>query len=167
MPLYKIYNGAAPTTAGFVKVATGTSIKTMLQVKPGTQNKLKVVEWGASFDGTAANTPVLLELIEVDVAATVTAHVAAGIVKLGDPNDVDPTTSNISVGTSATGYTSSNEGTPTASRLLDCQLVAPTNQWAIQFPLGREPVVDVSKFLRIRVTAGTTVNMVCYVVVEV
>jgi hypothetical protein len=33
-----------------------------------------------------------------------------------------------------------------------------------QFPLGREPEVAVSSFLRIRVTAAAAVNAVCYIV---
>jgi hypothetical protein len=166
MALYQIYNGASPTTAALAPVTTGTAIKTMLQVKPGTQNKAKVVEWGISFDGSAAATPIKCELIETDVAATVTAHVAAGIVLLGDPNDVDPTTSNIILTTTGTGYTATVEGTTAASRLFDYQLVAPTNQYIKQFPLGREPMVNVSKFLRVRVTAGAAVNALCYVTLE-
>jgi hypothetical protein len=166
MALYQIYNGASPTTAALAPVTTGTAIKTMLQVKPGTQNKAKVVEWGISFDGSAAATPIKCELIETDVAATVTAHVAAGIVLLGDPNDVDPTTSNIILTTTGTGYTATVEGTTAASRLFDYQLVAPTNQYIKQFPLGREPMVNVSKFLRVRVTAGAAVNALCYVTWE-
>jgi hypothetical protein len=167
MALYQIYNGVSPTTAALAPVTTGTAIKTLLQIKLGTQNKGKVVEWGISFDGSAAATPIKCELIETDVAATVTAHVAAGIILLGDPNDIDPTTSNIIVGTAATGYTASAEGTTTASRLFDYQLIAPTNQYIKQFPLGREPMINISKFLRVRVTAPVAVNALCYVTVEI
>lgn len=156
-----------PTTAAPVKVTTGTAIKTMLQVKPGTGVLLKVVEWGISFDGSAAATPIECELVETGtVFGTVTASVAADITRL-DPNAQDPTTSALVVGTSATGYTCTAEGSITATRELDFQLVAPTNQYVKQFPLGREPMVNVSSALRIRVTAGTAVNCYCYVVVEV
>jgi hypothetical protein len=170
MALYLIPNGAMQTTAGFVKVATGTAIKTMLQFKPGATTAFKIVEWGVSYDGSAAATPGEVELIETDVAATVTASVANDITKY-DPMALlngDPTTALISVGVSATGYTASAEGSITAVRNLDgSQLIAPTNQFIKQFPLGREPVVQSGKFGRIRVTFGTTVNMYCYVVVEV
>lgn len=165
--LLQIWNGAMPTTAALAPVSTGTAIKTLLQIKLGTQNKAKIVEWGISFDGSAAATPIKCELIETDVAATVTAHVASGIVLLGDPNDVDPTTSNIILTTTGTGYTASAEGTTAASRLFDYQLVAPTNQYLKQFPLGREPLANVSKFLRVRVTAGAAVNALCYVTLEI
>ena len=166
--IYLIANGAMPTTAALVKVTTGAVIKTMLQVKLGTQSMGRVVEWGISFDGTAAATPIQCELIETGtVFATVTAHVATGIVKFGDPNAVDPTTSAFILTTTGTGFTASAEGTPTASRLFDAQLVAPTNQYAKQFPLGREPRINVSTALRIRVTAAAAVNCYCYVIIEV
>lgn len=166
--LYLIANSAMQTTAAPVKVTTGTAVKTMLQVKLGTQNKGKIVEWGISFDGSAAATPIACELIETGtVFATVTAAAAADITKFGDPNDVDPTTSNIILTTTGTGYTSTSEGSITTTRSFDEQLIAPTNQYVKQFPLGREPVVNVSSSLRIRVTAGAAVNCYCYVILEI
>lgn len=169
MALYTIFNGPSPTTAAQVPVTTGTVIKTLLQVKPSATIVAKVVEWGISFDGSAAATPIKVELIETDVAATVTAHVAAGIVKTDSAALAggDPTTNLVQVGVAATGYTASAEGTITTSRVLDAQLVAPTAQYVKQFPLGREPVVQVDKFLRARVTAGAAVNAYTYVVIEV
>lgn len=169
MALYTIWNGPSPTTAAQVPVTTGTAIKTLLQVKPGSTQQAKIVEWGISFDGSAAATPIKVELLETDVAATVTAHVAAGIVKTDSQALMqgDPTTALFAVGTTSTGYTASGEGSITASRVFDAQLVAPTNQYVKQFPLGREPIIDVSKFARVRVTAGAAVNAYCYMVVEV
>ena len=165
--LYVVYNGPSPTTAAQVPVTTGTAIKTLLQVKLGTQNFGKIVEWGISFDGSAAATPIKCELLETGtVFATVTAHAASGIVKL-DPNAVDPTTSNFILTTTGTGYTATGEGSISATRMFDAQLVAPTNQYLKQFPLGREPIVNVSTSLRVRVTAGAAVNAYCFVVVEV
>src|SRR4051812_23543105 len=101
MALYAIFNGPSPTTAAQVPVTTGTSIKTLLQVQPSATNSLKIKEWGISFDGSAAATPIKVELLETDVAATVTAHVAAGIVKLDAQAlaNGNPTTNLIQVGT--------------------------------------------------------------------
>jgi hypothetical protein len=169
MALYYIANGPMQTTAAFAPVATGTAIKTMLQVKPSATVIAKIVEWGVSFDGSAAATPGKVELIETDVAATVTASVANDITKF-DANALsggDPTTNLIQVGTTSTGYTASGEGTITATRDFDVQFIAPTNQYVKQFPLGREPVIQVNKFARIRVTFGTTVNCYAYMIVEV
>lgn len=167
--IFQIHNGPMPTTAAQAVVTTGAVIKTMLQVKLGAAvPKGRIIEWGISFDGSAAATPIKCELLETGtVFATVTAHAATGIVKFGDPNDVDPSTSIFEVGTSATGYTATAEGSITATRVFDAQLVAPTNQYIKQFPLGREPVMNVGTSIRIRVTAGAAVNAYCYMTIEV
>lgn len=169
MGLYLIANGPMPTTASFAAVTTGTAIKTMLQVKPSATNTLKVVEWGISFDGSAAATPIKVELLQTDVAATVTASATADIMRLDGDSLMggDPVTNLIPVGTTSTGYTSTSEGSITAVRIFDLQFIAPTNQYVKQFPLGREPVVEISKFLRIRLIAGAAVNCYCYVIVQV
>ena len=161
--LYFAANGAAPTTAALVAVTTGTAIKTLLQIAPSATRPLKVVEWGISFDGSAAATPIKCELIQTDVAATVTAHVAAGVQPYDDPNGPAST---VTLGTAATGYTASAEGSITVTRYGDLQYIAPTGQYVKQWPLGREWQVPVSKFLRVRVTAGAAVNAYCYVVFE-
>lgn len=169
MAQYLIANGPMPTTASQAVVATGTSIITLLQVKASATKPFKIKEWGISFDGSAAATPLKCELLETDVAATVTASAAADITKLDGEalSGGDPTTNLIPVGTTSTGYTSSSEGSITAVRMFDLQLIAPTNQYVKQYPLGCEPIVQVSKFGRIRVKAGTTVNAYCYMIIEI
>lgn len=169
MALYLIHNGAAAGAAAPVVVTTGTAIKTLLQVKPSATIIAKIIEWGISFDGSAAAAPIKVELVETSGAATVTAHAAADITKL-DPAALaggDPTTNLIQVGTTSTGFTASGEGTPGTCRIFDLQLIAPTNQYVKQFPLGREPVIQVNTFGRIRVTAAAAVNAYCYMIVEV
>jgi hypothetical protein len=169
MAKYLIANGPMPTTASQATVTTGTAIKTMLQVKASATAMFKIIEWGISFDGSAAATPIKCELLETDVAATVTASAAADLTKLDAAalSGGDPTTNLLPVGTTSTGYTSTSEGTITAVRMFDVQLVSPTGGYLKQFPLGSEPVVQVSKFARIRVLAGAAVNAYCYMVVEV
>lgn len=172
--LYLIANGAAPTTASQVAVTTGTAIKTMLQVKMGTTTtRGKVVEWGISFDGNlttnVGDTPIICELLTTGtVAATVTAHVAAGIQNL-DPLAITPTSGNpFTFSTSTTGYTASAEGTITTTRMLDVQQIAPYAQYVKQWPLGREPFFSPLNYLRVRVKATTNaVNAICYVIIEV
>jgi hypothetical protein len=167
--LYKIFNGPAPSTASQVAVTTGTAIKTLLQVKPGATQCIRIKEWGISFDGSAAATPGIVELCVTDVAATVTAHIASGIHKFDSASlgGGDPTTSMFTVGTTSTGYTASGEGSVGAVRQGDVQLIAPTNQNIFQFPLGAEFVVNAAEFMRIRVKFGAAVNAICYVLVEV
>lgn len=161
--LYFAANGAMPTTAALSPVTTGTAIKTLLQIATSTTDKIAVVEWGISFDGSAAATPIRCELITTNVAATVTAHVAAGVQPYSDSG---APASSVTLGTSATGYTATAEGSITTTRYGDVQLVAPTNQYVHQWPLGREFEVPVSTFLRVRVTAAAAVNAYTYVIWE-
>lgn len=163
---YRIYNGPMPTTASQAVVATGTSIKTLLQIKPLTGIDLKIKAWGISFDGSAAATPGIIELLETDVAATVTASAAADITKMNNPGGPASDSGLISLGTSASGYTSSGEGTITAVRMFHAIQVAPTNSFDYQFVLGNEPIIQAGKFGRIRVKFGTTVNAICYIEFE-
>lgn len=169
MALYLIQNAPMQTTAAPAAVTTGTAVKTLLQVKPGATVNLQIVEWGISFDGSAAATPGKVELIETGtVAATVTAMVAADITKLGADaaSQGDPTTALIAVGTTSTGYTATAEGTITAVRnLAPTQFIAPTTQYQFQFPLGREPLIQMGNIARIRVTFAAAVNAFCYMVV--
>lgn len=163
--LYFIKNGASAAAAAPVKVTTGTAIKTMLQVLHATDD-IRVVEWGISFDGTAANTPIEVELCSTGtVAATVTAAVANDITLFSNPAAA---ASGLTLSTTGTGYTASGEGTVIAPvRSGDLQLIAPTSQYIKQFPLGREFEVLATHCLRIRVTAGTAVSAYCYCIVEI
>jgi hypothetical protein len=163
MALYWAANAPMATTAAPPKVATGTAIKTMLQIATPSTTRIAPVAWGISFDGSIAGTPIACELVQTDVAATVVAHVAAGVQPYDDPG---APASLVTLGTAATGYTASAEGTITATRTADLQLVAPTNQYAFVWPLGREFKVAVSRFLRVRVTAAATTNCWCWVAWE-
>jgi hypothetical protein len=166
--LYKIFNGPMPTTGSQVAVTTGTSLKTLLQVKPGATQIIKVREWGISFNGSAAATPGVVTLAVTDTAATVTAHAAAGIHKYDSEALAagDPTTSIFAVGTTSTGYTASGEGTVGTHRICESHLIAPTNQLIYQFPLGVAFVVQPGEFLRLRTTFAAAIDAICYVLVE-
>jgi hypothetical protein len=155
--LYIAYNGAAPTTAALTPVTTGTAIKTMLQVL--STKELRIVEWGVHMDG--APSAIKWELLSTGtVAATVTAHVSAGVMLYNNPNGVAAT---VTLSTSGTGYTATAEGTITTTRVFESTILS-TNSFVKQFPLGREPWVKASDVLRIRATAATAVNATCYVV---
>lgn len=167
MPLYLIANGPMPTTAAQVPVTTGTAIKTLLQIKPF--NLCRIVEWGISFDGSAAAAPIKVELLETGtVFATVTASADIDIAKLNTVGDqAAASVAGLTLGTAATGYTATAEGTITAVRMLDVQLIAPTNQYVKQFPLGREPIISIGSAGRIRVTAAAAVNAYAYMIIEI
>jgi hypothetical protein len=59
---------------------------------------------------------------------------------------------------------SSTEGTVANCNMFDLQLIPPTGQYVKQFPLGREPSTALSTFVRVRVTAGASVNCHTYVI---
>lgn len=165
MSTYIVRNGPMATTAAPPKVTTGTAIKTLLQVAPSSGNPIIVKEWGISFDGSAAATPIAVELVDTFlIAATVTAYVANDVQPFLRSADVGA--ASVTLGTAASGYTASAEGTVVATRHGDVQLIAPTNQYVKQFPLGMEYFIPGGHFLRVRVTAAAAVNAWCYVVFQ-
>lgn len=168
MALFKVYNGAMPTTSQFAAVATGTALKTLLQFKPSATLPFRITEWGISFDGASAAAGIQCELIETDIAATVTAFVANDIHKIDDAALLcgDPTTNLIQVGTAASGYTASAEGSITAVRIIDDLFIQPTGAGFIQLPLGDEGTIQVSKFARVRVKASASVNAITWMKVR-
>lgn len=166
MARYRIYNGPMPTTAAQAVVTTGTSIKTLLQLKPF--NQCKINAWGISFDGSAAATPIKCELLETGtIFGTVTASADADVVKLDGTDQAVASVAGLTLGTSATGYTCTSEGSITVTRMFDAQLVAPSNQYIYQFPLGQEPVMVIGNATRIRVTAGAAVNAYAWIEVTI
>lgn len=161
--IYFAANGASPTTAAQVVMATTTSINTLQQVATPATTGIIILEWGCSFDNTTANTPGKVELLQTDVAATAGTSLTPTI--WGDPN----APASLCVG--GTGSTMFNdgaitEGTITATRMFDVILAPPTQPYFKQYPLGREPEVPISKFLRVRVTFGTAVNAYSYIIWE-
>ena len=160
--IYQAYNGPMATTAAPAKVTTSTAIKTLQQLATPSTVTLEVIEWGISFDGSAAATPGVCELVDtVAVNSTVTAYVAADITKV---SQVGTTASGLTLAVAGSGYTASAEGTITATRQFDTQLLPPTAPYIKQWPLERGPTMLQSEFLRVRVTFGTAINALCYIV---
>lgn len=174
---YLIHNSAQVTTAAPVKQPTGTAIRTMMQLAPASGVAVRLIEWGCSFDGSAAAQPGQVEVFATTVAATglSTAYVVGDIQPFGDPNAAANTSGTSGVpfnlGTSLSGFATAavTEGTVANARMFDAQMIAPTNQYVKQFPLGREPEFNgkaTVEYLRVRMTFGTTINAYIYVVVE-
>jgi hypothetical protein len=161
---YKTWNGAMPTTAAQVKVTTGTAIKTMLQLSTPSTRQIQLISWGFSLD-VAPGAASVVELLQTDVAATVTAHVAAGV----QPLDPNAPPSLLTLGTANTGYTATAEGSTTASRVFDVKEIPLTAgatdlTYSYQWMPDERPIVAISKFLRVRVTFATSAsNMVTWV----
>ncbi|MGW4670070.1 hypothetical protein [Streptomyces sp. NPDC004324] len=152
-----------PTSAAQQKVTTGTAIKTMLQIATPSTRQIQLISWGFTLDA-APSAAGQVELIQTDVAATVTAHVAAGI----QPLDPNAPASLCVGGTALTGYTATAEGTITATRTFDVNLVPPTAgttdvNYVYQWMPDERPIIAVSRFLRVRATFGGAVNASCWV----
>lgn len=156
-----------PTTAAQQSVTTGTAIKTMLQIATPSTRQIQLIAWGFSIDDPAGADGVI-ELLDVDVAATVTAHGASGV----QPLDPNAPASLMTLGTSATGYTATAEGTPTAARVHDAVSLSSTSAEAAatlkhvyQWMPDERPIIAVSRFLRVRATTPTTaVDLRCWLV---
>lgn len=175
-PLYFVQNSAMATTAAPVKQPTGAAIRTMVQLRPATGVVIRPVAWGVSFDGvTASAVPGQIELVEVDVAATMsTAYAVADIQAYNAEALLSLQTAgatgvplNLSTTTSGFATAAVTENTVAASRMCDLQMVSPTGGYMQQWPLGREFMVQAQKYLRVRTTFAATVNMYCWILFEV
>lgn len=157
MSLFIAFNGPSPTTAAQAKVATGATIKTLLQIATPATSSIRLVEWYIGFDAAADAAKIQCELLQTDVAATVSSLT---------PTLYDGPLDEISLcigGAALTGYTATVEGAITATRQFDAALVSPASYYYKQYPLGAQPRIPVSKFLRVRVTAPVGVNAICWV----
>lgn len=161
MHRYMCFNGPMPTTGSQQQVATGTAIKTMLQLATPSTRQLQIISWGFSLSSVPNG---VVELLSGDVADTVTAHVASGV----QPLDPNAPPSLLSLGTSSTGYTASAQGTMTTVRVHDSQIITATTGQnelnnSYQFMPDERPIIGINRFLKVRVNFGTSVNMQCWV----
>lgn len=166
MHRFKAWNGPMPTTAAQASDTTGTVIKTMLQLATPSTRQIQLIAWGFTLDDPPGADAVI-ELIDTDVAATVTAHVASGVQPLtpGQPPSL------LTLGTAATGYTASAEGAIANVRVHDVVALssvsaeaAPQLTYGYQFLPDERPTIAVSRFPRVRATTPTTaVDMRCWI----
>lgn len=164
MGKYKAFNGPFPTTAAQASVASGTSIKTLLQLKAGTGKGIIITGWGYSLDTEQAAAGTI-ELVKTDVAATVTAFVTGDVTALATPS----TASTLSLGTAASGYTASAEGSITATDMFDAvrlpvsTTAGPHMTYSKCFTKDERPYLPAGGILRVRITAGTSAGVICWV----
>ena len=162
--LYMAYGAAtAALTAAPTFIATGTSIKTLIQLKPVA---LSVpVYWGLELE-TVPTAAIKCELLTTGtVNATVTAFAAGDIVKAGDSGG---SASKLVLATSGSGYNAGAEGTITSTRLLDFKniVIGESGFWK-QVPLDREHTTfDDANYLRLRVTTSVTINVLPFIAWE-
>lgn len=166
--IYSVFNGAAPGAAQIAAQSTGTSIATLMSIATPATMGLEVIEWGISFDGSAAATPGKCELLAHSGGPTVTGFtnfLAPDINKQSfSQNGLG---SQITLSTANSSWNPAHAGTqvtPTGPRLGDGQQLPPTAPYIKQFPLERGVTVNFSEFLQVRVQFGTTVNALAYFV---
>lgn len=172
MALYRVQNSAMPTTAPATPVVTSATLFTSLQIKPASADPVKIVEWGVSFNGSALAAGFACELVDTGtVNATVTAYAVADVMNY-DVEAQNATQSGTTSGvplilsTSASGFTSSGEGSATACQVHDSALVEPIGSYFKQFPLGREPFVLPGNILRIRIKGDGVLTHFSYLVFD-
>lgn len=165
LTVYWAGNHAYSTTTG---IAAGTSYttgaKVAIQIATSSTRQARIIEWGISFDGSAAATPAAVELVQASAASTMsTAHSTSTIVPWNDPNGG---ACSFTMSTTTCGYGNGTITSNTTERYFDNQYIAPTTQYVKLFPLGREPVVAVSKFLQLRLNTSGTYNAMAYILFE-
>lgn len=151
MALYQAFNAVPPTTAVMTSVATGTAIKTLLQLTAASTGQLIIVAWGISFSGTPSAIPV--ELIHTTTVAG------------GSPTAVTPTilTDGAPASAATAGHSPTSEGSIVGTTRVFDSAILTTNTYAWEWSLGREPIVPVSGVLRIRTSSAATVNALCWI----
>lgn len=143
--------------------ATGTALKTLLQLVTASTTPATIIEWGISFDGTSSSAvPIEVRLQRQTTAGTTGAGGGAGqINKVGTPASLPAANTTSQIGPAGTWTTE-----PTASDILGTWKVPPTSGIVLQYPLGREITLDVSTRLAIVTVSAATANAWPYIVFE-
>lgn len=142
------------TTEAEEALAAATA-ETVLQLRGATAVKARLIEWGVSFDGVSATEqPVRIRLLRQTTDGTGTGATEVAW-------DPDAPTANC-----AALHTFSAE--PTAGDVLAEYNVHPQTGIVVQYPLGREPVLDnaTTSRLGIECNAPAAVNASAYIVWE-
>lgn len=128
-------------------VATGTSVKTLIQLLAPTNQRLKVKEISISFNGTSNTaTPILVEVVRQTGAGTMSALT----LRKADPDDTE--TIQTTAQQNATVEPTDSGDVPMA------EYVHPQTGFLWQAPFGGEIIVPGGGRLGIRVTAGASVS---------
>ncbi len=142
---------------------TAATTLTVLNVVAPTNQRVKVLGWGVSFDGintTILETPVdtyTKPSIEVELITGTSAgtysHTLGALDLNGSLTQIDGGSGTIQ---SAANSVASSE--PTATGVVDSVEVNPVAYFEKSFPKGNEPVINGGSFVAIRCTAPDAVN---------
>lgn len=150
--MWRVYSAAVPTTAAMVRIATGTAIKTHLQLTaPASDHDLTIVRWGVAFE-TIPTVFVVAELIH-------TTTVAGTGMTAVTPSNLRGTTAS----TATAGFGPTGEGSVVATtRVFDAPILN-ANFYQNEWSQGREPILEASQVLRVRLTTSVTINALCWI----
>lgn len=122
--------------------------KSIAELGTSASVRARIIEWSVTFDGvTATAVPVKVEVGRFSAAVTTATTFTADKLDTADPTP----------GITAK-HTTTTEGAGTADDVIIYR-IPPTGGFSIQYPLGREWVLPVSAFWRIRCTAAAGVNV--------
>lgn len=164
MALFIALNAALDATTGVsAGTAYSTGAKCAIQLAPPSGTELRLVEWGVSFNGSASGTPAICTLVQASAASTMSTSLNGLVKAIGDRNK----TTTLSMGTTTSGYGNGAITTNTTEKQFAAAFVAPTSQYEKQFPLGRDYIVDASKFCQLRINTQTSgLSAFAYIVFE-
>lgn len=130
--------------------------KTCIELGVSSTDRVKIVSWWVEFDGvTSTAVPPDIEVGRFSAAVTTAT---TGTASKYDPAD--------GASSAVVKHTTAVEGAGTAEAGCENHTVPPTSGFMVQYPLGREPVLALSTFWRIRITAAAGVNVTCGVTWE-
>jgi len=152
--MWQVYSAAVPTTAAMVRQATGTALKTHLQLTAPSNNDLTIISWGVTLE----TTPTAYVMAELINTTTVAGTGATAVV----PSNLRGSTASAATA----GFAPSAEGTVVATtRTFDATPMV-GSYYEYEWSLGREPILETSQVLRVRLTTSVTVNALCWIVFE-
>lgn len=164
MAIFIAYNMAHSTTTN---VGAGTSYasgaKCAIQLDVPTTMRLQILEWGISFDATAASTGTAnVELCQGTTASTMsTAHTNATVLAVGMDGAA---TSRLNYGTTSdTGYGNGSIASTTTELTFDKLYMNLTGSYMKMWPLGEQPMCDADSFVQLRVNTSATANAIAYI----
>lgn len=132
-------------------IATGTALKTMIELATPATNAAQVYHWWIDMDGVSSSAvPVLVEIVRATASIIGTALTPSRLGTIG-PGTAQTTAKH--TGTAGSGTNLGN--------VIWKRRIPPTTGFDFYVPDNRLLVMDVSTFLRINVTAAATVNATC------
>jgi hypothetical protein len=159
-----LYIASPHTAAGaLTEQATGTALKTLLQIGVPAATQIEILGWGFADTGiVTTDAPGEVYLMEGDVAASV------GTALTPDLYDRPGTQASLCVGGAAlTCYGPTTEGTIAATRVLDQQKVHPQTGYSVWFPEDARPMCGLiasARYIRIRCSFAVSYNATCWIV---